>query len=72
MQKNRCGSIRFPVFAYGKCGCADRFLAYAPSPGPKRRLFPGGSSSITPGVPWEKIDMLAEGLRYYRKHGRMG
>jgi len=38
--------------------------------GPKTGLFLGGSSSITPGVPWENTLTLVEGLRYYREHGR--
>ena len=37
---------------------------------PKRGLFLGGSSSITPGVPWENLKTLAEGFRHYRDHGR--
>jgi len=38
--------------------------------GPPVGLFLGGSSSIAPGVRWENIEMLVEGLRYYRTHGR--
>ena len=38
--------------------------------GPPTGLFLGGSSSITPGVPWENIRTLVEGLRHYREHGR--
>ena len=38
--------------------------------GPKAGLFLGGSSSIIPGVPWANIEMLVEGIRYYREHGR--
>jgi len=38
--------------------------------GPKTGLFLGASSSIAPGVPWENIVALKEGLSYYRKHGR--
>jgi uroporphyrinogen decarboxylase len=37
--------------------------------GPHTGLFLGGSSSITPGVPWKNIKMLIEGLRHYREHG---
>lgn len=40
--------------------------------GPKRGLFLGCSSSIAPGVPWENLKALVEGLAYYRKHGRNG
>jgi len=38
--------------------------------GPKTGLFLGGSSSIAPGVPWENMATLIEGLSYYREHGR--
>ena len=38
--------------------------------GPKTGLFLGASSSIAPGVPWENIQALVEGLKYYRQHGR--
>jgi len=40
--------------------------------GPKTGLFLGGSSSIAPGVPWANMQVLVEGLRYYREHGREG
>lgn len=40
--------------------------------GPKRGLVLGASSSITPGVPWENLQMLVEGFAYYRTHGRTG
>jgi len=38
--------------------------------GPPTGLVLGASSSITPGVPWENLEMLVEGFRYYREHGR--
>jgi len=38
--------------------------------GPSRGLFLGCSSSMTPGVPWENVVALVEGLHYYREHGR--
>ena len=38
--------------------------------GPRTGLFLGASSSIAPGVPWENIKMLVEGLKYYRERGR--
>ena len=40
--------------------------------GPKTGLMLACSSSMCPGVPWESIEMLVEGLRYYREHGRDG
>ncbi len=47
-----------------------REMAFLVEHGPKTGLFLGGSSSITPGVPWENIQTLVEGLHYYRTHGR--
>jgi hypothetical protein len=38
--------------------------------GPRVGLVLGASSSITPGVPWENLDMLIEGLAYYRRGGQ--
>ncbi len=38
--------------------------------GPRTGLFLGGSSSIAPGVPWENLQTMLEGLAYYRTHGR--
>ena len=38
--------------------------------GPRRGLFLGASSSITPGVPWENLKALVEGFRHYRTRGR--
>ena len=35
-----------------------------------RVLFLGASSSIAPGAPWDNIATMAEGLNYYRTHGR--
>jgi hypothetical protein len=45
-------------------------MAWLVENGPKTGLFLGCSSSITPGVPWENMQTLVEGLRYYRTHGR--
>lgn len=38
--------------------------------GPKTGLFLACTSSVTPGVPWENIQTLIEGYKYYREHGR--
>jgi hypothetical protein len=38
--------------------------------GPRRGLFLGASSSITPGVPWANMAALLDGLAYYCEHGR--
>ncbi len=40
--------------------------------GPPVGLFLGGSSSITPGVPWANLEAMLEGLAYYRTHGHRG
>ena len=47
-----------------------REMKWLVAQGPKTGLFLGGSSSIAPGVPWENITTLVEGLKYYRLHGR--
>lgn len=41
-------------------------LKYLVENGPQTGLFLGASSSITPGVPWENLQALVEGLNYYR------
>lgn len=41
-------------------------LKYLVDYGPQTGLFLGASSSITPGVPWENLQALVEGLKYYR------
>lgn len=38
--------------------------------GPRTGLFLTVSSSVTPGVPWENMKTLWDGLLYYREHGR--
>lgn len=38
--------------------------------GPTRGLFLGGSSTIAPGTPWENIQTVVEGFKYYRERGR--
>lgn len=38
--------------------------------GPKTGLVLGCSSSVAPGVPWENLQALIEGFRYYRAQGR--
>jgi len=49
-----------------------REMAWLVQHGPRTGLFLGASSSITPGVPWDNIRPLVEGLAYYRKYGRHG
>jgi hypothetical protein len=55
---------------FGKPDDVKRELSWLVEHGPRTGLFLGGSSSITPGTPWENIRTLIEGLRYYREHGR--
>jgi hypothetical protein len=47
-----------------------REMAWLVEKGPKTGLALACSSSVTPGVPWENIRALVEGLQYCRKHGR--
>lgn len=54
----------------GKPADVKRELEFLVKYGPKRGLFLGCSSSITPGVPWANLETLVEGFRYYREHGR--
>ena len=54
---------------FGAPADVRRELAWLVERGPKTGLFLGGSSSITPGVPWENMQTLVEGLAYYRRRG---
>jgi len=47
-----------------------RELRWLVEQGPPTGLFLAGTSSITPGVPWENLRALVEGLQYYQVHGR--
>ncbi len=47
-----------------------RELKWLVENGPETGLFLAGSSSVTPGVPWENIQAFIEGLKYYRMHGK--
>jgi hypothetical protein len=38
--------------------------------GPRVGLLLGESSSMVPGVPWDNLATMVEGLRHYREHGR--
>jgi hypothetical protein len=38
--------------------------------GPETGLFLSASSSVAPGVPWENINTMIEGFKYYKEHGR--
>jgi len=45
-------------------------LAFLVKHGPPVGLFLGASSSIAPGVPWDNLKTLVDGLAHYREHGR--
>jgi hypothetical protein len=47
-----------------------RELEWLVEHGPLGNTALGCSSSITPGVPWDNLQMLADGFRYYRQYGR--
>lgn len=55
---------------HGSPAGVKREMRWLVENGPRTGLFLGCSSSVTPGVPWENIETLVEGLRYYRAHGR--
>ncbi len=55
---------------YGTPGDVRDQMNFLVEHGPKRGLFLGASSSITPGVPWENLKALQEGFLYYRARGR--
>jgi uroporphyrinogen decarboxylase len=55
---------------FGTPADVRRELAWLVERGPRTGLFLGGSSSITPGVPWENMQTLIEGLAYHRARGR--
>jgi hypothetical protein len=57
---------------YGKPGDVKRELDWLVENGPRTGLFLGASSSITPGVLWENVKALVEGLGYYRNRNRTG
>jgi hypothetical protein len=55
---------------FGTPADVRREMAWLVENGPKTGLFLGPSSSVAPGTPWENIQALIEGLRYFRTHGR--
>ena len=55
---------------HGKPEDVKKELQWLVEKAPKNGLFLAASSSITPGVPWENIKVLVEGLNYYRTQGR--
>jgi uroporphyrinogen decarboxylase len=55
---------------YGTPDDVGRELRWLVENGPSTGLFLGASSSVTPGVPWQNVQALVEGLAYYRTAGR--
>ena len=55
---------------YGTPDDVRRQMAWLVEKGPRTGLFLSVSSSVTPGVPWDNIMALMEGLRHYRMRGR--
>jgi hypothetical protein len=55
---------------YGTPEDVRRELAWLVEHGPRTGLFLAASSSVTPGVPWENVKALVEGLNRYRSCGR--
>lgn len=54
----------------GKPSDVKKEMEFLVENGPKTGLFLGASSSLTPGAPWENVEMMIEGFKYYREHGR--
>lgn len=54
----------------GKPADIKKELEWLVENGPKTGLFLAGTSSATPGVPWDNIQTFIEGLEYYRIKGR--
>ena len=55
---------------YGTPHDVRREIDWLVANGPKTGLLLGCSSSMAPGVPWENIRALVDGLTHYREHGR--
>ncbi|MCE5258652.1 MAG: hypothetical protein LLG44_06250 [Chloroflexi bacterium] len=64
------GSSVTRTLPFGSPQDVKRELDFLVANGPARGLFLACSSSVAPGVPWENITALVDGLRYYREHGR--
>jgi hypothetical protein len=54
---------------FGTAEDVRRELEWLVEYGPPTGLFLAASSSIAPGVPWENMRTLVEGLRYYQTRG---
>ncbi len=53
---------------FGTPADVRREMGWLVENGPPTGLFLGASSSIAPGVPWENLRTLVEGLPYYQTH----
>jgi hypothetical protein len=56
---------------FGSTNDVRKELMWLVENGPHRGLFLGASSSIPPGIPWENIQTLIDGLRYYANNLRI-
>jgi hypothetical protein len=55
---------------FGKPEDVKREFKWLVDNGPRTGLFLACTSSVTPGMPWENIQALIQGFKYYREHGR--
>ncbi|MHB1453868.1 MAG: uroporphyrinogen decarboxylase family protein [Saccharofermentanales bacterium] len=55
---------------FGTPEAVKREMRFLVENGPKTGLLLSASSSVAPGVPWENIETMVEGFRYYRENGR--
>jgi len=54
----------------GRPADVKREIDWLVANGPKTGLFLATSSSVAPGVPWENLETMFEGFKYYQTHGR--
>ncbi|OGG46055.1 MAG: hypothetical protein A3F84_01925 [Candidatus Handelsmanbacteria bacterium RIFCSPLOWO2_12_FULL_64_10] len=55
---------------FGTSADVKKEIKWLVEKGPRVGLFLGGSSALAPGIPWENIQTMLEGFKYYREHGR--
>lgn len=55
---------------FGTPADVRREIDFLVAHGPRRGLFLGASSTITPDTPWSNLQALVEGVAYYRRYGR--
>ncbi len=66
----QAGSSVTRTLPHGKPNDVKKELDWLVQNGPPTGLFLGESSSMVPGVPWENLKTLIEGLEYYKNEGR--